>query len=142
MDRYFWFCYQTEKQPHRNVELFCWFSHDCTLKLIENVWINLSRNVLDHLLYDFLGDFLEHFWTMFWKSFGCFGLQVVEKETIHLNKGQNRIFLWIWYWFQKSHYSHKNSMLKVGFFQKVRFVFQISKSPNKNIPKNYPELEI
>ena len=28
-----------------------------------------------------------------------------------------------------------------GFFQKVRFVFQISKSPNlqkKNIPKNYP----
>ena len=29
---------------------------------------------------------------------------------------------------------------KGGFFQKVRFVFQISKSP-KN-PKNYPELEI
>jgi hypothetical protein len=31
--------------------------------------------------------------------------------------------------------------LKVAFFQKVRFVFQISKSPEKNIPKNYPELE-
>ena len=28
---------------------------------------------------------------------------------------------------------------KGGFFQKVRFVFQISK---KDIPKNYPELEI
>ena len=32
MDRYFWFCYQTGKQPPRNVELFFWFSHDCTLK--------------------------------------------------------------------------------------------------------------
>ena len=31
---------------------------------------------------------------------------------------------------------------KGGFFQKVRFVFQISKSQKKNIPKNYPELEI
>ena len=30
-----------------------------------------------------------------------------------------------------------------GFFQKVRFVFQISKSQKKkNIPQNYPELEI
>ena len=28
------------------------------------------------------------------------------------------------------------------FFQKVQFVFQISQSPKKNIPKNYPELEI
>ena len=34
MDRYFWFCYQTGKQPPRNVELFCWFSHDCTLKML------------------------------------------------------------------------------------------------------------
>ena len=33
-------------------------------------------------------------------------------------------------------------LLKVAFFQKVRFVFQISKSQKKNIPKNYPELEI
>ena len=33
MDRYFWFCYQTGKQPPRNVELFCCFSHDCTLNL-------------------------------------------------------------------------------------------------------------
>ena len=33
-------------------------------------------------------------------------------------------------------------MLKVAFFQKVRGVFQISKSPKENIPKNYPELEI
>ena len=32
--------------------------------------------------------------------------------------------------------------LKVAFFQKVRCVFQISKSPKKNIPKNYPGLEI
>ena len=32
--------------------------------------------------------------------------------------------------------------LKVAFFQKVRFVFQISKSQKTNIPKNYPELEI
>ena len=31
---------------------------------------------------------------------------------------------------------------KGGFFQKVRFVFQISQSPKKIIPKNYPELEI
>ena len=30
-----------------------------------------------------------------------------------------------------------NKQIKVAFFQKVRFVFQISK---KNIPKNYPEL--
>ena len=30
----------------------------------------------------------------------------------------------------------------MAYFQKVRFVFQISKSPEKNIPKNYPELEI
>jgi hypothetical protein len=29
----------------------------------------------------------------------------------------------------------------VAFFQKVRLVFQISKSQQKNIPKNYPELE-
>ena len=35
-----------------------------------------------------------------------------------------------------------NSLPKGGFFQKVRFVFQISKSQKKNIPKNYPELEI
>ena len=34
------------------------------------------------------------------------------------------------------------SLLKVFFFQKVRFVFQISKSPKNIIPKNYPELEI
>ena len=34
----------------------------------------------------------------------------------------------------------KLSRSKGGIFQKVRFVFQISKSP-KN-PKNYPELEI
>ena len=33
-------------------------------------------------------------------------------------------------------------LVKVAFFQKVWFVFQISKSPEKYIPKNYPELEI
>ena len=32
--------------------------------------------------------------------------------------------------------------VKVPFFQKVRFVFQISQSPKNIIPKNYPELEI
>ena len=32
--------------------------------------------------------------------------------------------------------------LKVPFFQKVRFVFQISQSSKKIVPKNYPELEI
>ena len=32
--------------------------------------------------------------------------------------------------------------VKGGFFQKVQCVFQISKSPKRNIPKNYPELEI
>ena len=32
--------------------------------------------------------------------------------------------------------------LKVAFFQKVWFVFWISQSPKKYIPKNYPELEI
>ena len=31
---------------------------------------------------------------------------------------------------------------KGAFFQKVRFVFQISQSPKNIIPKNYPELEI
>ena len=31
---------------------------------------------------------------------------------------------------------------KGGFFQKVRFVFQIFQFPKKNIPKNYPEHEI
>ena len=37
----------------------------------------------------------------------------------------------------------KSGWLKVAFFQKVRFVFQISKTPKKNIiPKNNPELEI
>ena len=30
----------------------------------------------------------------------------------------------------------------MAFFQKVRFVFQISQSTEKNIPKNYRELEI
>ena len=35
----------------------------------------------------------------------------------------------------------ETALLKVAFFQKVGFVFQISKS-KKNIPKNYPELEI
>jgi hypothetical protein len=35
-----------------------------------------------------------------------------------------------------------HSLSKGAFFQKVRFVFRISKSPKKNIPKNYPELEI
>jgi hypothetical protein len=29
-----------------------------------------------------------------------------------------------------------------AFFQRVRFIFQISQSPPTNIPKNYPELEI
>ena len=33
-------------------------------------------------------------------------------------------------------------LLKVAFIQKVRFVFQISKTPKKNIPNYYPELEI
>ena len=33
-------------------------------------------------------------------------------------------------------------ILKVAFFQKVRFVFQISQSPKKIVPKNYPKLEI
>ena len=32
--------------------------------------------------------------------------------------------------------------LKVTFFQKVWFIFQISGSPKKNIPKTYPELEV
>ena len=32
--------------------------------------------------------------------------------------------------------------LKVAFFQKVQFVFEISKFPKKDNPKNYPELEI
>ena len=32
--------------------------------------------------------------------------------------------------------------LKVAFFQKVGYVFQIFKSQKKYIPKDYPELEI
>ena len=34
------------------------------------------------------------------------------------------------------------AFLKVAFLQKVQSVFQTSKSPKTNIPKNYPELEI
>ena len=30
----------------------------------------------------------------------------------------------------------------MAFFQRVQFVFQISQSSKKKIPKNYPELEI
>jgi hypothetical protein len=30
--KYHWFFYQTGKQSAKSVELFCWFSHDCTLK--------------------------------------------------------------------------------------------------------------
>ena len=33
-------------------------------------------------------------------------------------------------------------LFKGGFFWKVRFIFQISQSPKKIIPKKYPELEI
>ena len=33
-------------------------------------------------------------------------------------------------------------VLQSSFFQKVRFVFQISPPQKKNIPKNYPQLEI
>ena len=33
-------------------------------------------------------------------------------------------------------------LLKVTFFQKARFVFQISQSPKKIIPKKYPELNL
>ena len=37
----------------------------------------------------------------------------------------------------------KTNMAKGGFFfQKVRFVFQISKYPKKITPNHYPELEI
>ena len=32
--------------------------------------------------------------------------------------------------------------IKVAFFQKVRFIFQIPQSPKKIIPKNYPELNL
>ena len=38
--------------------------------------------------------------------------------------------------------SHILLLLMVPLIQKVRFVFQISQSTQKNIPKNYPELEI
>ena len=34
------------------------------------------------------------------------------------------------------------AMLNVPFIQRVIFVFQITQSPKKSIPKNYPELEI
>ena len=38
---------------------------------------------------------------------------------------------------------HKNILPKGGFFsESVMKFFQISKSQKKNIPKNYPELEI
>ena len=40
-------------------------------------------------------------------------------------------------------FSHfQQFLLKVAFFQKVRFVFQISKSQKTIFQKNYPELEI
>ena len=38
--------------------------------------------------------------------------------------------------------SKTSAILKMAFFQKVRFVFQISKSKKKIFQKNYPELEI
>ena len=34
------------------------------------------------------------------------------------------------------------TLSKGCFFQKVRFVFKISQSPKRNIPKNYPKPEI
>ena len=42
----------------------------------------------------------------------------------------------------KGNFKLDGNVLKVAFSQKVRFIFQISKSPKKNIPKNYPDLEI
>ena len=42
--------------------------------------------------------------------------------------------------YEKVKYRRTRHQIKVAFFQKVRFVFQISKSPN--IPNHYPELEI
>ena len=52
---------------------------------------------------------------------------------------------YLWSWIQKfisCSFCVHHDILKVAFFQKVRFVFQISQSPKKIIPKNYPELEI
>ena len=43
-----------------------------------------------------------------------------------------------WQWVQSSN----KDAAKGGFFQKVRFLFQISQSSEKIIPKDYPELEI
>ena len=38
--------------------------------------------------------------------------------------------------------SYFSFIIKVAFFRKMKFVFQISQSPMKIIPKNYSELEI
>ena len=46
----------------------------------------------------------------------------------------------VWRWPMTNRFVKRQ--LKVSFFQKVRFVFQISKSQTKNIPKNCPDLKI
>ena len=36
----------------------------------------------------------------------------------------------------------KATLLKMASFQRVRFIFQISKPPKKDVPNHYPELDI
>ena len=58
-----------------------------------------------------------------------------------LKQAQNRFF-YIINMSQDSSVFLSVPIIKVAFFQKVRCVSQISKSPKKIIPKNYPGLEI
>ena len=59
-----------------------------------------------------------------------------------LDANNYRLFLLLASDYTYSPYNTYWFLVKMAFFQKVRCVFQISKSPKKYIPKNYPELEI
>ena len=62
------------------------------------------------------------------------GLKIKKKIDINEQKTKNIERMITITITKKSH--------QVAFFQRVRFVFQISQSPQKIIPKNYSELEI
>ena len=56
--------------------------------------------------------------------------------TLYIQKRKHNILI------KRLGLSRFSLSLKVAFFQRVRFVFQISQFPKNIIPKNYPELEI
>ena len=54
----------------------------------------------------------------------------------------NLLFDLALHWKIYSFHTSKQFVLKVAFFRKYDSFFKIYKSQKKNIPKNYPELEI